>query len=64
MRQSAIAVSAGRDGMVVNMVGEGTGSTLESTEADIDNNAGAVIVGSKYNLAGHGTVSEEGSITI
>lgn len=64
MRQSAIAVSAGWDGLVVNMVGEGTSSTLESTEVDIDNNASAVIVGSEYNLAGHSAVSEESGITI
>lgn len=47
MRQSAIAVSAARDGLVVNMVGEGTSGALEATEVDVDNNASAVAVGSE-----------------
>lgn len=64
MRQSAIAVSAGRDRLVVNMVGEGTSGTLESTEVDIDNNASAVTVSGEYNLAGYGAIAEDGSITI
>lgn len=47
MRQSAIAVSAAWDGLVVNMVGEGTSGALEATEVDVDNNASAVTVSSE-----------------
>lgn len=64
MRQSAIAVSAAWDGLVVNMVGEGTSGALEATEVDVDNNASAVAVGSELDLSGHGAVAEVCNITV
>lgn len=64
MRQSAIAVSAAWDELVVNMVGVGTHGALEATEVDIDNNTSAVAVGSELDLSGHGAVAKVCNITI
>lgn len=64
MRQSAIAVSAAWNGLVVNMVVEGTNEVLEANELGIDNNTGAVAVGSEGDLSGHGAVSKDSGITV
>lgn len=64
MRQSAIAVSAAWDGLVVNVVGEGTSGALEATEVDVDNDASAVTVGSELDLSNHGAVAEVCNITV
>lgn len=64
MCQSAIAVSAGRDGLVVNVVSVGTSDGLEALEVGLDTNTGAVAVGSERDLSGYGAVSKDSGITI
>lgn len=64
MSQSGIAVSIGRDWLVVNMVGEGASLTLEALEVDIDNNTRAIPASSEVDFSGHGAVDEFGLIAI
>lgn len=64
MRQSAIAVSAGWNGLVVDMVAEGTSEALEAFEISVDNNTGAVDVGSEGDLPSHGAVTKHSGITV
>lgn len=64
MRQSAIAVSAGRYGLVVNVVAEGTHRIFEAQQMYDNTNTSAVGVGSEFDLSGHGAIDEVGGITI
>lgn len=64
MRQSAIAVSAGWNGLVVDMVAEGTSEALEAFEFSADDNTGAVAVGSEGDLPSHGAVTKHSGITV
>lgn len=64
MCHCAIAVSVGRDRLVVNVIGEGTNDILETLEADRDSNTGTVTVGSERDLSGHCTVTKDGGIAI
>ena len=61
MSQSTVAVSIGRDGLVVNMVGVWADGSLEALEVEGDLDTGSVTGAGEFGRTGYSAVGGEGS---